>query len=64
MTIKRMWMHWLTLAFALLLVLPWPVSAPAGLPAGAEAFESRDYEPTCGQRSAPADPMHADMLTS
>jgi hypothetical protein len=63
MNIKRMWMHGLMLALALLLLvlmLLWPVSAPSGLRSGPDAFEGSVDEPAYGQRLPSAKKAIAD----
>ena len=63
MNTKRILIHWLMLAFALLflvLMLLWPASAPAGLQAGLDTYERGDHETVCRERLPLAEPADAD----
>ncbi len=63
MNAKRMLMHWLMLAFVLLvlvLVMLWPVSVPGHFQAGLNAFGRGEYETACREWLLSAEQGDAD----
>jgi len=64
MNTRRILVHWLMLAFALLflvLMLLLPVSAPAGFEAGVDAYGRSDREPAYRERLPLVEPADADV---